>query len=286
VDIEPEVLGRNFETDLEVTADATTFVSLLVERLATSGAGGRNPEFRTQLFQGHQKVIDRWLGMKLRERPRDGGVSPPRLLKALQTRFGPEAIFTTDSGNGTFLGVECLRLDAPGHFLAPVDYSCMGYSVPAAIGAALACEESQAIALAGDGAFLMTGLELLTAAGRGLPVLVLVLRDRELAQIAQFQNVALGRKVASELPDYDLATVCRGLGVECIALGSDEEIGAALEGAHAVLREGRPAVVDVAIDYSRKTYFTRGVVRTNLLRLPWRERLRMVGRGLARRVTG
>jgi acetolactate synthase-1/2/3 large subunit len=287
VDIQPEVLGRNFETDLQVTADAATFVSLLVQRLATSGAGGRRPDLRRQLFQGHQKVTDGWLEMKLKERRREGEkVSPPRLLRALQDRFGSEAIFTADSGNGTFLGVECLRLDAPGHFLAPVDYSCMGYSVPAALGAALARPESQAIALAGDGAFLMTGLELLTAAARQVPVLVLVLRDRELAQIAQFQDVALGRKVASELPDYDLAHLCRGLGVECFSMATDSQIGPALEDAHAVLREGRPAVIDVAIDYSRKTYFTRGVVKTNLLRLPWRERLRMVGRGLARHVSG
>src|SRR4051812_29257867 len=48
-------------------------------------------------------------------------------------------------------------------FLAPVDYSCMGYSVPAAIGAKLACPNRPVAALAGDGAFLMTGLELITA---------------------------------------------------------------------------------------------------------------------------
>jgi acetolactate synthase I/II/III large subunit len=48
------------------------------------------------------------------------------------------------------------------------------------------------ISLAGDGAFLMTGLELLTARQLNLPVMVLVLRDRELAQIAQFQQSRAG----------------------------------------------------------------------------------------------
>jgi acetolactate synthase-1/2/3 large subunit len=42
----------------------------------------------------------------------------------------------------------------------------------------------------------------------------------------------------------------------------------------------------VAIDYSRRTYFTAGVVKTNLLRLPWRDRLRFIGRALRRRVFG
>jgi acetolactate synthase-1/2/3 large subunit len=74
--------------------------------------------------------------------------------------------------------------------------------------------------------------------------------------------------------------------VECLALGSDGEIDAVLERAAAVAGSGRPVAVDAAIDYSRKTFFTRGVVATNLRRLPWRDRLRFVGRALARKAAG
>ena len=102
------------------------------------------------------------------------GVYPPHLLKTVQQLVGNDAIYTTDSGNGTFLAMECLRLPHPRSFLAPVDYSCMGYAVPAALGAALACPDRKVISLAGDGAFLMTGLELLTARQLNLPVMVLV----------------------------------------------------------------------------------------------------------------
>ena len=49
---------------------------------------------------------------------------------------------------------------------------------------------------------------------------------------------------------------------------------------------GRPVLVDVAIDYSVKTFFTRGVVKTNFLRLPWADRLRFVARALARKLPG
>jgi acetolactate synthase-1/2/3 large subunit len=195
-------------------------------------------------------------------------------------------LFATDSGNGTFLAMEMLRLDAPGHLLAPVDYSCMGYSVPAAIGAKLARPGAPVVALAGDGAFLMTGLELLTAASLGVAVAVFVLRDRELAQIAQFQSVALNRKSCSTLPDYDVEPIARGVGVECLRLGCDDEIGAVLARVAEILAEGRPVAVDVAIDYSEKTYFTKGVVKTNLGRLPWQDRLRFIGRAVGRRIGG
>jgi acetolactate synthase-1/2/3 large subunit len=161
----------------------------------------------------------------------------------------------------------------------------MGYSVPAALGAALACPQRPVISLAGDGAFLMTGLELLTACQLHLPVMVLVLRDRELAQIAQFQQVALGRKSCSELPDYDVADICRGVGVEYLSLPRNADVEATLGKALAVTRSGNPVVVEVAIDYSEKTYFTRGVVRTNFGRLPWPERIRYVLRALERKFT-
>ncbi len=277
VDIDPTVLGRNFKAEVGIAADAAAFVRELLPRLAARPAAA---ELRTRIREGHLRVWGDW---------REGAgtrVTPALLLPALERHFGQGAIFTTDSGNGTFLAMECLRLDHPGRFLGPIDYSCMGYSVPAAIGAKLACPDAPVIALAGDGAFLMTGLELLTAAHHGIAVAVFVLRDRELAQIAQFQKVAMNRKVQSALPDYDLETLCRSLGVSCLKLDQDAETPEVLERVAAVTSEGRPVVVDVAIDYSRKTFFTTGIVRTNLGRLPWRDRLRFLVRAASRRLRG
>jgi acetolactate synthase-1/2/3 large subunit len=281
VDIDPAVPGRNYPAAAAVVADAAAFIAALIAELERRGAGPRGPdaELRARIRQGHAEVWRTWEAGASTSR-----VTPALLLRALQERFGPEAIFTTDSGNGTFLAVECLRLDRPGRFLAPVDYSCMGYAVPAALGAKLARPDAPVLALAGDGAFLMTGLELLTAAAQQIPVAVLVLRDGELAQIAQFQSVALARKVASELPDYDLAGLCRGLGVECLSLERDAEMPGVLRRVEEITAQGAPVAVDVAIDYSQKTFFTRGVVRTNFGRLDWADRLRFVGRALARRV--
>jgi acetolactate synthase-1/2/3 large subunit len=115
---------------------------------------------------------------------------------------------------------------------------------------------------------------------------VLVLRDRELAQIAQFQATAMNRKAASAVHDYEVAGLAAGLGVEALALDRDDEVEGVLIDADRIAREGRPVLVDVAIDYSRRTWFTRGVVRTNLHRLPLKDQARFVGRALLRKVTG
>ncbi len=276
IDIDAAALNRNFKTPHAFQLDAREAVQGLLDRLP--GTRPQNPALRAQIQSGHEKVWRDW------QQAEGTRVSPPRLLRALQHRFGPDAIFTADSGNGLFLGMECLRFDQPRQFLAPVDYSCMGYSIPAAIGAKLGRPNSPVIALAGDGALLMTGLELITAVSLQLPILVIVLRDRELAQIAQFQQTALSRKTASQVGDYDAGALFGALGVQSIQLDRNEDIESCLHDAGRILAGGRPVVIDVAIDYAQKTYFTRGVVKTNLLRLPWRERLRMVGRALLRKV--
>jgi acetolactate synthase-1/2/3 large subunit len=283
VDVDPRVFDRNFASRLAVHADARAFAEALLERLEGTGGGVRGPDevLRRRVEAGHAEVREEQLGEVGGER-----VTPAHLLRELQRALGPDAVYTTDSGNGTFLALEGLRLDAPGKLLAPVDYSCMGYSVPAALGAKLARPDLPVVALAGDGAFLMTGLEVLTAAREGIPVAVLVLRDRELAQISQFQDVAFNRRTASELADYDLRGLCEAAGVETLRLASDGEVPRVVGEVADRLEEGRPVAVEVEIDYSRKTWFTEGVVRTTLGRLPWPDRLRFVGRALWRRITG
>ena len=276
VDIDPSVLGRNYPADLPVVSDAASFVASLLPHLKARSV---DESLRRDIRSGHEEVRHEWTTPDNSE-----GVYPPHLLATVQRLVGNDAIYATDSGNGTFLAMECLRLPRPRSFLAPVDYSCMGYAVPAALGAALACPDRPVICLAGDGAFLMTGLELLTARQLHLPVIVLVLRDRELAQIAQFQQIALGEKTCSDLPDYDLASICRGVGVEYLALRCNSNAEAILKQALTLTGSGRPVVVEVTIDYSQKTYFTRGVVRTTLGRLPWPDRLRFVLRALGRKL--
>jgi acetolactate synthase-1/2/3 large subunit len=278
VDISPEVIGRNFECDLAVACGAQEFVAALTPKIVPRGA---DAALRTRIAAGHKEARDGWEAHASRVR-----VTPSRLLAALHARFGHTSAFVTDSGNGTFLAMEMLRLDQPRSFLAPVDYSCMGYAVPAALGAKLATPDRPVIALAGDGAFLMTGLELITAASEGIAAVVVVLRDGELAQISQFQKVAMNRKSKSVLADYGLAELCTGMGVECIALAKDSELVEVVSRAWELSHRGQPVVIDAAIDYSEKTFFTRGVVRTTLGRLPLRDRIRFIGRAVLRRVAG
>lgn len=274
VDVNPDVFGRNFPAAVTVAADAGAALAALLGRLP---ARARDGALERSIADGHRAARE-----EQRRPGAPGRVGPAALFDALQALCGPDAIFSADSGNGTFLAMEHLRLDAPGRFLAPVDYSCMGYSVPAAIGAKLANPGRDVVALAGDGAILMTGLELLTAAAYGAGVVTVVLRDGELAQIAQFQRTTLNRAPCSTIAPYSVQALASATNCAYTAAGTDAEVRPALERALEIARSGKPVMVEVAIDYSRKTFFTRGVVATTFRRLPFADRFRLLGRAVAR----
>ena len=105
-----------------------------------------------------------------------------------------------------------------------------------------------------------------------------------IARDANVGALASNRTASSKLGDFDVTMLGRALGVRTFRMESDADVARVIGDAAAAVSAGDPVLVDVAIDYSERTYFTRGVVRTHFLRLPWSERMRLVGRALMRRV--
>jgi acetolactate synthase-1/2/3 large subunit len=278
VDIEPDVLGANFPVWLGIEADARVFAQALLEEI-THEPFADATGLKQQLLVAHGEV--RRHQAKVSDKSR---VSPNRLMTAVQRIFPPSTCYTTDSGKGTFLAMEHLRLNEPRRMLSPTDFSCMGYSVPAAIGACLAQPGEPVVAFAGDGALLMTGLELITAGQLGLPLVVFVLSDGELGQIARFQRDITTSPTCTVLPGYNIQALSMVAHLPYRYIGDDADVDAVVQSAFELASEGTPVVVEVNIDYSEKTFFTKGVVKTNFGRLPWRERTRMVSRLVGRKL--
>jgi len=278
VDIDPEVFGKNYPAGLSVHSDAEAFVDGLLSRIEVRQ---KKDGLQEEILEGHRRIWEEWQKDVGGER-----VTPAIFFRSLQKQASKNAVYVTDSGNGTFLSMEHLRLNRPGCFIGPVDFSCMGYSVPAAIGAKLADPERDVVALAGDGALLMTGLELLTASSWKVAPLVCVLRDGELGQIVQLQRTSMNRDTCGVLPPFEVADLARTTHCRFFKLETDGDLDPVLPRAFDAARAGEPVLVDVNIDYSKKTYFTKGIMTTNFWRLSWAERLRMAGRAVKRRLGG
>ena len=75
-------------------------------------------------------------------------------------------------------------------------------------------------------------------------------------------------------------------GAHYVRIENNEGVKQALEQAWKESKVGKPVIVDVNIDYSKKTRFTKGIVGTNLKRLPLNMKVKMISRALVRKVTG
>jgi acetolactate synthase-1/2/3 large subunit len=162
----------------------------------------------------------------------------------------------------------------------------MGYCVPAAIGAKLANPDKQVIGIVGDGAFLMTCMEILTASAQKSGVVYFVFHDGELSQISQGQEISYGRKTCTILGEIKLEGIARAVGAAFLEIQRNTDIEAVLPTALQSAAKGKPVIVDVNIDYSRHTRFTKGLINTLLKRVPLGDKVRFMGRAFVRKITG
>ncbi|KPJ80418.1 MAG: acetolactate synthase large subunit, partial [Gammaproteobacteria bacterium SG8_30] len=140
--------------------------------------------------------------------------------------------------------------------------------------------------IVGDGAVRMTGMEMATAVAQAAGVAWFVFNDGELAQISQAQQAPYNRKTCTVLPPLDLEGLAQANAVEFLHIDGDSSVEDVVARALDTARAGRPVLVDVRIDYSRRTCFTEGTIKTNLKRFGVGARTRLIGRALWRRVTG
>ena len=277
VDIDPEVPNANYPAQVAITADARRFVEALLKR---------EDRLTRERWDVRGRIVTGKEGFRQKALVNDAGtrVNAAKLIEALQELCPDDTVYATDSGNHTFLTVENLRLKRPHHLIGPVDYSCMGYGAPAAIGASLASPGRRVVGLVGDGGFLMTGLELLTAVGYGANPVICLFNDGELGLIGQFQRISFGESTAVKLAPTNWKALAEATGAGYVAIRNDDQIGKGLQRALALSDEGKPVLVEVLVDYSPMTQYAKGVLKTNLRRLDTANKVRFIGRSVKRRV--
>ena len=283
VDINPEVFDKNYPAAVPIEGDARQVLDALAGELDARDASPSRD--RAQLAAMIQKEKEAYFA-EWREVERDEAVSPGPFFDRLRDQLDDNAQLVVDDGKHTFLSAELFPVHQPRGFISPSDFNCMGYCVPAAIGAKFANPDRQVAAIVGDGAFLMTGMELLTAVTHDLGVMVFVFHDGELGQISQFQSIPLNRKTCTVLNDFRVEGVADAVGAHFLAMERDADIDAVIEEAREVSAGGTPVLVDVHIDYSKRTMMTKGVVKTNLSRFSMSEKMRFVARAAKRHLLG
>ncbi len=281
IDINPQVFNANFPASLCLAGDAALIIPALLGEVRALLGQPRSSSLPAQIARDKAAYLQQWL-------QHDSGsrVNPAVFCQALRAQLADDALVVADDGNHTFLLAELLPIHGPRGFISPSDFNAMGYCVPAVIGAKLANPQRQVVGVVGDGALRMTGLELVTASSLQLGVPLFVFNDGELSQIAQAQEIPYNRKTCTVLKPLKLAALAEATGAAFIRIESNAECAAGIAQAMQLAEAGQPVLVDVHIDYSKRTRFTEGVVKATLKRFTPRDKVRVIGRALWRRVTG
>jgi acetolactate synthase-1/2/3 large subunit len=282
IDINPDVFNANFPAQVAIAGDAGVVLRQLQKELEAKGPRRTSQgSLREQIRSDKAAYRESWY-----RHDAAGIVNPARFFDELRRQMPDNGIISIDDGNHTFLTAELMPIHAPKSVILPTDFNCMGYAVPAAIGAKLACPDRTVQTIVGDGAFMMTCMEILTASSNNLGIVYYVFNDGELAQIAQAQSIPYGRKPATAIGKLNIEGVAIATGAAYLPMNDNDSIAGVIAKANEIAATGRPVIVAIRIDYSKKTAFTLGAVKTNFGRFPLNEKLRFLARAAVRHVIG
>jgi acetolactate synthase-1/2/3 large subunit len=219
VDIDPLVIGQRRPVEVGIVGDAT----LVLEALAGQLGGGqaRASWFDTADFRRRKRAV-------LAERA--GPVLS--VIEDLRAALPDETIFVDDL---TLVGYWMpLMLDTyqPRTLIHPGTYGTLGYSLPAAIGAKLACPKQPVVSISGDGGFLFTMQELATASAQGLDLIALVFNDNAFGAIRKYQDRMFGgRHIGAALKNPDFVKLAEAFGAQTTRV-EPKDLGGAVRHAH------------------------------------------------------
>ncbi|MBI3910650.1 MAG: thiamine pyrophosphate-binding protein [Armatimonadetes bacterium] len=232
LDIDPEEIGKVFATEIGLVGDARLGLAAL------AGAVREDLRGRAPARSDARERIAAWkrqweAEVAPRLASREVPLLPQRIMAELRARARWDDLVVCDASYATGWGALYWPQQRPGRaLLAPRGSAGLGYSLPAAIGAAVAGPERRVFVLAGDGGFAYSLGEMATLTLYGLAVKCVVFNNRSLAWIDHWHRIYFG---ANGEPfrwnDVDFAAIARGFGLFGRRVAQPEEIGPALDAA-------------------------------------------------------
>jgi acetolactate synthase-1/2/3 large subunit len=249
IDADPTEFNKNKLVTLSILGDANRVLSVLFDALV------RRMSKRTE--------DNAWLARLNQIREEMKGIpaykdsyaelSGPRIVKLMRDILPPEAILTTGVGRHQMWCEIHYRVMRPRTWVTSTGLGTMGFGLPAAIGAKFAMPSVPVVDFDGDGSFVMTEQALATAVEEKIPVVAIVMNDRSLGMVEQWQRLMYNRRFIGirfqNLPDF--VKLADSYGVQGTRVGSLDEFGKALrEG----IRGDSPTLIEVPVSHEEDVF--------------------------------
>jgi acetolactate synthase-1/2/3 large subunit len=229
IDIDPKQLQKNVRGDITIQGDAREVLDLLAPLLS--------PRIANQDWSAVRQIIS--------QRARHDGRATDWIQRVIREIVPEGLIICGDSAQVSYFGtVHHLPMGLKDQFLYPTGFATLGYGLPAAIGAKIADPQRSVVVVVGDGGFVFTMQELLSAVSLGMPLPILVVDNGGFKQI---RDEMLEREIVPtgvSLDSVDLQLFAQSAGARFALARNPVELHASIQSA---LAEPIPTLIDIPL---------------------------------------
>lgn len=201
IDIDPTSIRKNIPVAVPIVGDCKITLGLLNRLLDKEDLGDLKKKRKSWLNQ-----IEKWKNTKPLAYKQKDIIKPQYVVEKLYELTKGNAIITTEVGQNQMWAAQYYHFNKPNHFITSGGLGVMGFGLPAAIGAQLACPDKLVVDIAGDGSIQMNIQEMATAEQYGLPVKIVILNNQYLGMVRQWQELFYDKRYCStgmeHAPDF------------------------------------------------------------------------------------
>ena len=250
IDIDPAEIGKIIDPAVPIVGDAKVVLGAINDRLEKIDAQPVGTEWVKTVCEWR----NRWPLYTEDFEDFPGAIAPEVVLSHLSDKLDPEAsIVTTEVGQHQMWAHQNIHREHARTFLSSGGLGTMGFGFPAAIGAKVGCPEDEVVCIAGDGSFQMNSQEMATAAINKVGVKVLIMDNRALGMVHQWQRLFYNERYSfTELDaNPDFVKLADAYGWQAARISKPEEVDEALD---AMLSAEGPYLLDVQIPIDQTVY--------------------------------
>jgi acetolactate synthase-1/2/3 large subunit len=243
IDIDPTSIRKNVQVDVPVVGDCRLSLQGMQEICDAKYAG----EDWAAKHNDWLASVRNWKISKPLAYQKNGNLKPQQVVEVLFDLTGGEAVIATEVGQHQMWTAQFYAFTKPRTLLTSGGLGTMGYGFPAAIGAQFAFPDKKVVVVAGDGSIQMNIQELATAVGNNLPVKVIILNNRYLGMVRQWQELFYHNNCVSTNMEAqpDFVKLAEAYGAEGYRITREEELRPVLEKA---LASPAAAFIDVMVE--------------------------------------
>jgi acetolactate synthase-1/2/3 large subunit len=242
IDIDPAEIGKNLKPQVPVVGDAKSVLTDLIPLVEPKW----EQEWLTQIEQWKEEHPVRFVN-------NTGLLQPQEVLIEMYKRCQSEAIVVADVGQNQIWAALWFDYDKPGLFLNSGGTGCMGFAFPASMGAKFANPDKTVFCVTGEGGFVMNQQELATVAEHNVDIKILILNNRSLGMVRQFQDDFYGgiRSQIDLSQGPDFMKLADAYGIKSMRTDNAADVEAMLD---AALAHKGPVLMEFVIDPDANVY--------------------------------